>query len=396
MFSGQLGTAALGTWQLGQAQSVTSNLSPSVTDTLVFTDKVSSFDVSVTDILALTDTATRRLSKLGIVTDNLVITDNVRNSNTIALSGDTLSFTDTAVRNLVHPVSTSDNLVLQDSLSFPVLDGFTYTDTLSVFKSRRGLAGDTLTYTELTRGIVTTIRDNLAILDTVLATKTINLPLFDALVFDDTGTAVKRAKIADVVDTLVFSDVLIRDAIRVTANDSLVTNDSATSLVAYRRQTPTDNLIIADSLQVNKTLNLAVSESITYLEDLYVFKVDTFMYFEGTKSGLYLWNPLFNDYSSGQGKLMVTRAMTGKVRTYVKTTKRRRLNYRFAIPIPKSTQLNRFILDNHGDFIIVHDYEGKRWKAKLVTDSVDFAETARWSPCGNRVEVTLEFEGVQM
>lgn len=395
MFSGQLGTAALGTWQLGQTQVSAVNLNPTVIDTLVFTDKASSFDVTVIDTLALSDNAQRTKSRIGAVNDGLIFTDTLRNSNIVAIAGDSLVFTDYVNNNVTHTASVIDTLDLRDSISFPIRDSFAYTDSLIAVKSRRGLAADTLAYTELTRGVVTTIRDIYTITDTVLATKTVNLAVFDSYVLDDTGTAVKRAKIANLQDTLTFTDKLIRDAIRVTANDSLITNDAASALVIYRRRAA-DVLIIADGLRVNKTLNLVAGDSISYLEDLYVFKVDTFMFFQGTRTSMYINNPLFNDYSSNQGKLMVTRAMTGKVRTYVKTTKRRKLNYRFAIAIPKSTELRQFIINNHGDFVIVHDFEGKRWKTKLITDSIDFEETARWSPCGNRVEVTIEFEGVQL
>lgn len=358
MFSGQLGTAALGTWQLGQAPVTTSNLAVTVSDTLVFTDLF-------------------------------------RVNTLIASVFETLVFSESLTKAVKLSRSISDTIVFTERFIFPIADTLVFTETLTTAKRRFATVSDTLVFTDLSTVVSTRINDTLAFTETITLNRLINLLIVDSLVFNDTGIIVKRGKPGISSDTLVFSDRVFREIKPANDLESLTFSDSLSAQVAYNKRVD-ETLIFGDSLDRQMLYHQEPSDVLVYSEDFYVYKRGTGMQLNGFRSTMVIQTPEFNDFTSDRSKLMLNRSMSNVIRTYVKTTKRRLLNYHWIIPRPKAVELRKFILLNHGFDIVINDWEGKRWRTKLKSDSIDFKEVGRWAPCGNKVEVTVEFEGTQI
>jgi hypothetical protein len=116
---------------------------------------------------------------------------------------------------------------------------------------------------------------------------------------------------------------------------------------------------------------------------------------EGFNRAIVLPPPEFNDFESFDNQLSVQRSMSGQYKTYKKSSDRIRHNWHWILPKPKADELRAFIDDEDSTLLTITDWRGYIWKAYLLTDSIDFAEIRRWQPCGNAVDVTLEFIGTR-
>ena len=108
--------------------------------------------------------------------------------------------------------------------------------------------------------------------------------------------------------------------------------------------------------------------------------------------------PSFTEYlddnESLVSNLTVRRSMNNVPRTYVQTSLSRRLRYTFVLNRLKSLELEAFFDAYNGASIKMLNWKGEIWQIKLITNPVDFVQTRRAEPGGDRTDVNLEFEGV--
>jgi hypothetical protein len=107
-------------------------------------------------------------------------------------------------------------------------------------------------------------------------------------------------------------------------------------------------------------------------------------------------NPLLDDNQSLVSNLTLRRSMDNTVRTYVKKSLNHRLRYTFSLSRLKSLELEAFFDSYNGADIKMLNWKGEIWKVKLITNPVDFVQTGRAEPGGDRTDVNVEFEGVMV
>ncbi|KKM83661.1 hypothetical protein LCGC14_1307150 [marine sediment metagenome] len=118
--------------------------------------------------------------------------------------------------------------------------------------------------------------------------------------------------------------------------------------------------------------------------------------FELIQTSVVLPNPLLDDNEGLMSTLITRRSMDNTLRTYVQTTKNRRLRYTFALNRLKALEVEAFFDAYNGATIRMLNWKGEIWRVKLITNPLDFVQTRRAEPGGDRTDVNLEFEGVKL
>lgn len=106
--------------------------------------------------------------------------------------------------------------------------------------------------------------------------------------------------------------------------------------------------------------------------------------------------PQFADSQSRSDTLNLKRTMTGDTYTYVRKTELQKLKYQFQIGTYKAIELQRFLVDHCHELITLINHKGETWYVNLANNPFEFVAAERWQPKGERHDITLEFEGVQL
>ena len=115
--------------------------------------------------------------------------------------------------------------------------------------------------------------------------------------------------------------------------------------------------------------------------------------FEFIQTSVILPNPLLDDNESLVSNLTLRRSMDNTPRTYVQTSSSRRLRYTFTLNRLKALELEAFFNSYNGANIKMLNWKGEIWNVKLITNPIDFVQTRRAEPGGDRTDVNVEFEG---
>lgn len=107
-------------------------------------------------------------------------------------------------------------------------------------------------------------------------------------------------------------------------------------------------------------------------------------------------SPEFSDTKGQKIALTVNRSMTGTVRTYVKTNSRFGLTMVFILTRAKSLEVREFIRQFNAEHILLTTHRGEKWDVYLMNNPFEFGFQGRAAPDGERVEITLEFEGTKV
>lgn len=332
---------SLGRVPLGRLVLGAGGASPtSISDTLTFSETLTSIiaNTSLADTLVLTDSATYTLRST-VMRDILSFTESlVPDSGNIH---DRLTFTDRFNRRFDKSIS--DVLLLTDGIHVPktgtLTDSVTFSDSIARLANRYLLTPDVLTFSDT---VTRTSRRKLALADTISLTDT----------FKTTGTYHKSLS-----DSMVFHDGLI---LRVAKHGTSV-------IIPGGNDIPTQAVIYIQSHVILRGMTRAIT----------------------------LPAPNFNDQVSSANKMIIKRAMSGLYRTYIKTATRSKYHWSFTIPRPVGDALKLFMYVEGNNEIDVEDWGGRFYKMKVLSNSLDFTETRRWEPCGNAMDVTIEFEGYQ-
>lgn len=116
--------------------------------------------------------------------------------------------------------------------------------------------------------------------------------------------------------------------------------------------------------------------------------------FELIQTSVILPNPLLDDNESLVSNLVLRRSMNNTPRTYVQTSDSRRLRYTFTLNRLKALELEAFFDSYSGADIKMLNWKGEIWRVKLITNPIDYVQTRRAEPGGDRTDVNVEFEGV--
>ena len=105
--------------------------------------------------------------------------------------------------------------------------------------------------------------------------------------------------------------------------------------------------------------------------------------------------PIFGDSQAYTGELNLKKTMTGDTFTYVKKTATEKLKYTFNLGTYKAIELREFLVGHSHELITLHNWKGETWYVFLTNNPFEFSHAARWQPLGERVDITLEFEGIK-
>jgi len=118
--------------------------------------------------------------------------------------------------------------------------------------------------------------------------------------------------------------------------------------------------------------------------------------FEFIQASMVTPSPLMGDTENLISDLVLRRSMAGTRRTYVKSSSNRRLKYTFSVDRPKGLEMEAFFSAYNGSTIKMINWKGEVWKLKLISNPLDYVQTRRAEPNGDKTEVNIEFEGVKL
>lgn len=366
------------------------------TDSLVLTENITGVAAKVTsDILTFSDSLTNFMVKT--FHDLLDLSEELTLNKTIGKSGGSILelFEQLQVQIFVHKTIT-DNLVLSDTASGvaykPINDNIVFSE--SILNTLSKILTDTLTFSEsltLNKVIGKSITETLTFTEVRRANFVLRQTLSDFLHFLEIVRNIK-VQFASMTDTLTLTDMLAREIHTKTINDNLVFSDTMTGF-KIDSESISESLILSENYNLNFVLRKPITDNLILGEACYAVVADRYMYLVGVSRSIALPPPEFNDFYADHNKTIIKRTMSGTVRTYNKTNNEEKLHYDFVLTRDQADDLREFFDEEHKNQIILTDWRGYRYKVRLLTDSLDFVETGRWAPCGNKVQVTLEFMG---
>lgn len=106
--------------------------------------------------------------------------------------------------------------------------------------------------------------------------------------------------------------------------------------------------------------------------------------------------PIFGDSQSEQGTIDLKRTMTGDTFTYVRKQRLQKVEYSFHVGSRKAYEMKQFLLEHSYKLITMSNWKGETWLVMLANNPVEFVNTGRWQNVGERVEFTLQFEGIKV
>jgi hypothetical protein len=371
----------------------------SLSDTVAFLDEhIGYINRIFIDTFDLTDDEMEGLLSHPMI-DTWTLSDIIRSSNTLNLRyGDLLTIYDALSVQLFLLLQTTDTLsrteVMIGFINHNFVDFLDRTD--NIFGIQVNPMYETLTRSDLmTKTFAASPRygDAWPMVDSFMTSIAVSVGWHDEMLRSDRMRAI-RVRFGVFSDSLGFTDQLIRDRIFKTFSDTL---DRTETLNCIKNAVGVfqDSLAFSDDFDVSLDSDVALADTLTLTDDFYIYKSGTGIKIFGKFRNICLKSPEFNDFVANQSKLVVPRAMPGNFRTYIKRTANDKLHWQFVMQKPKKDELEQFIETEINNDLLIYDWLGRRWLAKLTTDSFDFVELAKWSPGGNKFEVTLEFEGVR-
>lgn len=299
-----------------------------------------------------------------------------------------LTFTQSAVPFAQTPGNT---LELTDSATFNFVSTFAASNTLALTDAATGI----IDILESPESELTLVQSVIVarVLPTETASNTLNLTQqafgshasSNVLVLTDVATGEVFFLPGVASSTLSLTDSVARE---------LVTNLSVSSLLGVTHEATvngvftrslTDALILRDS-----------ALAIPLDADIGCFVILEAPY-DAVETAIILDCPLFGDTESLASTMSLRRSMNNRVQTYVKTNKRRKLNYTFRIlNRSKAIELINFVKLHNTDEIKLLNWKGELWKVRPLTNPWDFVQSGRAHPGGDRTDISMEFEGVRI
>jgi hypothetical protein len=375
----------------GDTLVATNRFNRSTADQVVFFDSLGYTAVlreSLIEMLTFSD------SILGIrvkplVPETVVFNDTLAGQRSLPLQTDHVTFTEAASFSKVQHHTLNETVLFVDAiqcnhiLAKQIDDVVEFLDQLKGIRARFGTFSDTLTFADrMYREVHSTLTS-----DTVSFVENLSYVKDSERTFNETISLTDQLDLTKISvrgwsDYLLFSEGFSVKIKKVTGGQEIVNGVGYVASPGYSPLAPGAPPITDD---LAGYIPSAVWQGVTAVLPQVVLT--------GLTRAIVLPPPEFNDFVAGQGKIAIQRSMMGSFRVYAKRTNREKLNWRFIIPKYKADEFEQFLLAEINNEITLIDFDGNYWKVRVLSDSVDFTETGRWAPCGNKVEVTLELVG---
>ncbi len=264
----------------------------------------------------------------------------------------------------------------------PLTDVLDLQDTLGLVFGQRFLsASDTLSLD----GVSTVIR--------LLTTKTAS----DNLSLTDEAIQSRLTEGFLVLDQVASGEITFLEGV---ASSELNLTDSISTAGSIFVPTAESELNLTHLAVTTRISDHSASNTLALVNHAFAVVLGTKTYvllqapFELIQTSVIIPNPLLDDNQSLVSNLTLRRSMDNTVRTYVKKSPNSRLRYTFTLSRLKSLELEAFFDSYNGADIKMLNWKGEIWKVKLITNPVDFVQTRRAEPNGDRTDVNVEFEGI--
>lgn len=316
-------------------------------------------------------------------------------------------------------LGTQDSTLGSFALGLNSQSGFEENDILTFVETHdvniKGIqSSETITFTE-SNSVYNPVK-RVGASDTVVFTELAERRVFpgrggsDVLAFDETSLRRMVFEKGN-SDTLVFAEENIFSGYDFDEADTITFAENQT-IVRVHNRTGTDVIVFSETPVRNVIFSRAYSENIEFkggfvrrfgngsLEISYpegrVVKKQNLFILKGFNAVITLPNPEFDDSQSNGDTLTIYRSMTNQIHTFVKVQPFKKLSYSFTLTRLKSIELRRFLNSERANKIEVQNHKTEIWIGYLLTNPVQFTTTKRAEPCGEQVEVTLDFEAVRV
>lgn len=387
---------------------------------------------ALSESLTLSDSAVG--TRVRVTSDTLTLTENL--TEFIAkLLKDVLDFESVFSLNAIFQKPANDVFEMYDSIflntymRLSLSETLTFTDVMTAARVKP--TSDSVTFTESVTGVASKLAtDILTLAESLSVSKVKHVSASDSMVFSDSRNVSLvlvreiqetlilletylgiRVKFGVASDSVSFTDLLVREVHVVTAPDVLTFSDAVTHQ-KIGAGVASDTLTFADTIFVNTVISRTLIDAILFQEKppadtlpssaisipdvptgAYGTVANKMMVFIGQSRSVVITPPEFNDYASDRNQVIFKRKMDASVTTFIKTCKDEKLHFEFLVPKPKADEFRAFLDAENGRSFTIYDWNGYVWVAKLLTDTIDKEEVARWEPSGNKTRISVEFLG---
>lgn len=329
----------------------------------------------------------------------------------------TLAFSQTVTWNpAVHNVSASNTWtafqVAEATRIRKVSNTLTFSQTATGVKGGKG-AYSTITFQQV---VAVQIRVSLNLAQTFGMTDSVVLSTIRPRAVSHTLTisqsaVATRVKVRSVSHLLVFAHEAKTPRAGFARNTFLPAHSVSVSRVRLRSasnvltlnqavsKTGIFNFNITQTLTIvqGRIQQIGISEQTVHIPGATGNVVRNLVVLQSPHAAITLPAPKLNDGQSYSGSVLAKRSMDGETYTYVKKTDLNKLRYTFEIGRPKSLELRSFYLQFNSTVLTLTNWKGEVWRVHVVNNPFDLTMNSRYAVCDKeRVEVTLEFEGVRI
>lgn len=211
-------------------------------------------------------------------------------------------------------------------------------------------------------------------------------------------------RILPISQTLVIiQTVAVKHVHNIAVQQTLVMTQQATTASVFHR-TATDTLVF----NPNKIIQLPLFGQQASVQppgqfgyafqSAYVYKIGAkcTVILSVPQRSIVLPCPQLGDTQAYTGSMTLKRTMTGDTLTYVKKSKTNKLKYLFWLGRQKGLELRDFLIAHNSQVITLVNWKGETWYGFLTSNPFDLVTAERWQNTGERVDVTLEFEGIKI
>ena len=392
-------------------------LNKSINSSLVFTQTVSATNAkAVKNTLTFTQTVTGVNTK-GVKSTlefnslvNLNLTANRTILSYLQLSQQ-IQFSMPLINRAVSQTLTITQIVIGHAVK-AVAQTLSLTQSITVLKSKP--VKNTLNLVQtigINRNINSTLTQNLALTQTITLSHTKSLSVTHVFSIDQ-YLAKKKVLFTSVTNNLNLSQNVVRERFFLDVESTLDLTQTiskgrirslnvSSNLLFDSQQTVNTNYTfsIIHNLIFKPTHPIRIGSAIIEVPNVTVVKAQRYFLLKTDSKAVTLPNAEWGDGEGNTGKFTLKRAVNGKVYTYVKNTNKRKLNYTFTLGRQKSIELREFLRTENTKFIELHNWKGEIWITNLITNPPEFSPKSRGVGCyprDERVEVSLEFEGIKV
>ena len=206
----------------------------------------------------------------------------------------------------------------------------------------------------------------------------------------------EHLKFGDAINTFVINQfVTISSRVRrQSASNSIVFNQIASNSSVFSRQA-------SNLLEFNETFSKYTGIGDIFVEipqaDSIIVPRNCNVILESSSRSIVLPCPRFDDTQEWSSlNVNLKRSILGGIRTYVKRSGLAKIKYTFWLGRLKSLELRRFILDFTDKQITMTNFKGEVWLGHILNNPGDLTPKQRYEPERERVDFTLEFEGIKI